>query len=121
VALLCRFPRKSGKNQGIHCRFACFVTKKIKKRAPFFLSTNWLTKCESGINGRGLPGFAISGNNRGQLVPLWQEECFWYRPWLGDNPAIIEVTGYYIAVFRKNIFGIRLTFGGRLFIKGAPR
>tara|TARA_Y100000766_G_scaffold250930_1_gene234260 strand:+ start:768 stop:1001 length:234 start_codon:yes stop_codon:yes gene_type:complete len=77
VASLCRFPKKSGKNQGIHCRFACFASKKIKNGLHFFLLTNKLTKCQSGINGRGLPGFAISGNNRGQLVPRWQVQCCW--------------------------------------------
>tara|TARA_Y100001934_G_scaffold202541_1_gene238727 strand:+ start:529 stop:744 length:216 start_codon:yes stop_codon:yes gene_type:complete len=71
VASLCRFPKKSGKNQGIHCRFACFAGKKIKNWLHFFLLKNRLTKCQSGINGRGLPGFANSGNNGGQLLPLW--------------------------------------------------
>tara|TARA_Y100001935_G_scaffold173375_1_gene143217 strand:+ start:327 stop:542 length:216 start_codon:yes stop_codon:yes gene_type:complete len=71
VASLCRFPKKSGKNQGIHCRFACFASKKIKNELYFFLLTNKLTKCQSGINGRGLPGFAASGNKKGQFVPHW--------------------------------------------------
>ena len=36
MASLCRFPKKSGKNQGIHCRFACFASKKIKNDLHFF-------------------------------------------------------------------------------------
>tara|TARA_B100001029_G_C14706087_1_gene257509 strand:- start:30 stop:188 length:159 start_codon:yes stop_codon:yes gene_type:complete len=36
VALLCRFLKKSGKNKGIHCRFACFASKKIKSGLQFF-------------------------------------------------------------------------------------
>jgi hypothetical protein len=71
VASLCRFPKKSGKNKGIHCRFACFAGKKIKNGLHFFLSTNWLTNHQTGIDGGGLPGFAVSGNNRGKLVPHW--------------------------------------------------
>tara|TARA_B100000676_G_C17360855_1_gene475700 strand:+ start:102 stop:314 length:213 start_codon:yes stop_codon:yes gene_type:complete len=69
VASLCRFPKKSGKNQGIHCRFACFASKKNKNGLHFFLLTNWLTKYQSGISGKELPGFAISGNKKEQFVP----------------------------------------------------
>tara|TARA_B100000614_G_C14415641_1_gene439733 strand:- start:369 stop:698 length:330 start_codon:yes stop_codon:yes gene_type:complete len=107
VASLCRFPKKSGKNKGIHCRFACFASKKNKNKLHFFLLTNRSTKCQSGISGRRFPGFAVSGNNIGQLVPLWQVQRCWYRSWLGNNPATIGATGYYIAVFRKNVFRIR--------------
>ena len=71
MASLCRFPKKNGKNKGTRCRFARLVSKKIKKTDIFFYLTNWLTKNKRGISGGGLPGFAVSGNNRGQLVPRW--------------------------------------------------